>query len=148
MSWRKRNCYEGASKRTEDMKGKRQSGRQAFSGHRRAAAGRPVVSPGGARSRLDMEANRLLWDDGRALLRQPAAGKTQRDHRLEGWAAAGLDSASHMRQEGREGGSNCSWINVATEVRDVEVSRLRCDDGYWWEFLWVDHGRERTQGVR
>ena len=51
-----------------------------------------------------MEANRLLWDDGRALLRQPAAGKTQRDHRLEGWAAAGLASASHMRQEDHLGG--------------------------------------------
>ena len=83
------------------MKGKRQSGRQAFSGHRRTAAGLPAVSPGGARRRLDMEANRLLWDDGRAVLQQPAAGKTQRNRRLEGWAAVGQNSAWHMRQEGR-----------------------------------------------
>ena len=67
---------------------------------------------------------------------------------LRAWLLPSWITRLHMRQEGREGGSNCSWINVATEVRDVEVSRLRCDDGYWWEFLWVDHGRERTQGVR
>ena len=88
------------------MTGKMKLGIPAFSRHRPRAAIWPVVSTEGGRRRLDMETGRLLLDDGGALLRHPEAGKTQRSRRLEGWAAAGQNSASRMRQESRGAGSN------------------------------------------
>ena len=49
----------------------------------------PTLSTAGAMLRLEMEANRLLCDDGRTLPWRPTAGKTQRDRRVKGWAATG-----------------------------------------------------------
>ena len=60
----------------------------------------------GAMRRLDMEADRLPCDYGRALLWRPTAGKTQRDCWVEGWAAAGQHAGSHMRQENHGGAWN------------------------------------------
>ena len=54
----------------------------------------------GRDSRLDMEAHRLLCDDGRMLPWRPTARKIQRDRRVEGWTATGQDAGSHIRQEG------------------------------------------------
>ena len=65
-------------------------------------AGWPTLSTDGAMCRLDMEADRLLCDDGRTLLWRPRAGKARRDRRVKGWAATGQHVGSHMRQGGRE----------------------------------------------
>ena len=81
------------------MTGKRHLGRLAFSGHRPTAAVWPAVSNEGARRRLNMETDRLLLGDARALPRRPTAVKTHRHRRGEGWTATGQDAASHMRQE-------------------------------------------------
>ena len=59
----------------------------------------PTLSTAGAMLRLEMEANRLLCDDGRTLPWRLTAGKTQRDRWIEGWAATGQLAGSHMRQE-------------------------------------------------
>ena len=89
------------SERTDGTLGKRETAREAFSGHRAMEAGWPILSTDGAMCRLDMEADRLLCDDGRTLLWRPRAGKAQRDRRVKGWAATGQHVGSHMRQEGR-----------------------------------------------
>ena len=80
------------------MFGKRETQRAAFSGHRALAAGWPTISTDGAKCRLDMEANRLLCDDGRTQQSLPTAGKTQRDRRVEDWTATSQDAESHVRQ--------------------------------------------------
>ena len=97
-SWQTRNCYQGVTERTDGMLEKRETARAAFSGHRAKAAGWPTISTDGARCRLDMEAVRLLCDDGRMLPWRPTAGNIQRDRRVEGWTATGQDAGSHMRQ--------------------------------------------------
>ena len=81
------------------MVGKREAADAAFSGDRAKAPGWPMISTVGARGRLDTEADRLLCDDGRTLSWRPTEGKTQRNHRVEVWAATGQDAGSHMRQE-------------------------------------------------
>ena len=98
-SWRTRNCYQGVSERTDGMLGKRETARAAFSGHRVKAAGWPTISTAGARGRLDMEADRLLCDDGRMLPCRPTAGKIQRDRQVGGSTTTGQDAGSRMRQE-------------------------------------------------
>ena len=102
-----RNCYQGVTERTDGMLEKRETARAAFSGHRAKAAGWPTISTDGARCRLDMEAVRLLCDDGRMLPWRPTAGNIQRDRRVEGWTATGQHAGSHMRQEDRESCSLC-----------------------------------------
>ena len=89
------------SERTDDTLGKGETARAAFSGHRATEAGWPTISTDGAMLRLEMEADRLLCDDGRTLPWRPTAGKTQRDRWVEGWAATGQHTGSLMRQEGR-----------------------------------------------
>ena len=100
-SWQTRNCYQDVSERTDGMLKKRETARAAFSGHRAKAAGWPTISTDGARCRLDMEADRLLCDDGRMLPWRPTARKIQRDRRVEGWTATGQDAGSHLRQADR-----------------------------------------------
>ena len=58
------------------MFGKRETPRAAFSGHRTMAAGWPTILTDGAKFRLDMEAKRLLCDDGPTQPSRPTAGKT------------------------------------------------------------------------
>ena len=120
-SWQTRNCYQGVSERTDGMLGKRETARAAFSGHRAKAAGWPTISTDGARCRLDMEADRLLCDDGRMLPWRPTAGKIQRDRRVEGWTATGQDAGSHMRQGSRGSGPLC-WMNTTTEVGKLQFA--------------------------
>ena len=103
-SWQTRNCYQGVSERTDGMLGKRETARAAFSGHRVKAAGWPTISTDGARGRLDMEADRLLCDDGRMLPCRPTAGKIQRDRQVESSTATGQDAGSRMRQKVVEAG--------------------------------------------
>ena len=105
-SWQTRNCYQGVSERTDGMLEKKETARAAFSGHRAKAAGWPTISTDGARCRLDMEADRLLCDDGRMLPWRPTARKIQRERRVEGWTTTGQDARSHMRQEDRGGERN------------------------------------------
>ena len=81
------------------MTGKMKSGSPAFSGHRPWAAVCPVVSTEGVRRRLDIEAGRLVLDDGDTPLQHATARKTQRSRRIGAWAAAGQGSVSRMRQE-------------------------------------------------
>ena len=69
-------------------------------------AGWPTISTDGAMCRMDLEADRLLCDDGRTLPWRPTDGKAQRDRRVEGWAATGQHVGSHMRQEDYGSGSN------------------------------------------
>ena len=71
----------------------------------RTNRGWPTLSTAGAKCRLDMETDRLLFDNGRTLPWWPTAGKTQRDRRVESLAATGQDVGSHMRQEARESSS-------------------------------------------
>ena len=91
------------SERTDGMLGKRETARAAFSGYRVKAAGWPTISTDGARGRLDMEADRLLCDDGRMLPCRPTAGKIQRDRQVGGSTATGQDAGSRMRQSNRAG---------------------------------------------
>ena len=74
------------SEQTDGTLGKRETARAAFSGHRAMEAGWPTISTDGAMCRMDLEADRLLCDDGRTLPWRPTAGKAQRDRRVEGWA--------------------------------------------------------------
>ena len=71
--------------------------------------------------RLDMEAGRLLCDDGRTLLWRPTAGKAQRDRRVKGWAATGQHVGSHMRQESRGKRSSCTQTKDAADNRRVAL---------------------------
>ena len=52
---------------------------------------------------LDMETDRLLYDDGKMWPLRPPKEKTQGRRRVEGRAALGPDARSHIRQEGRGG---------------------------------------------
>jgi len=54
-----------------------------------------------ASDRLNVESSRLLCDDGHSASCPAGAGKSQTGHGVDGWAAAGLDAASRMRQESR-----------------------------------------------
>ena len=87
------------------MTGNGETAPPTFSGYRAMAAGWPTLSTVGARCRLDMETGRFLFDDGRTLPLRSVAGKTQRDRRVEGWAATGQDAAFRLRQEGCGNGS-------------------------------------------
>ena len=61
-----------------------------------------------------MEADRLLLDDGRALLRQPAAGKTQRNRRLvSNVRAYGTGRGVFTRED--------FWFIVVTEGNEDET---------------------------
>ena len=109
------------SERTDGMLGKRETARAAFSGHRVKAAGWPTISTDGARGRLDMEADRLLCDDGRMLPCRPTAEKIQRDRQVQGSTATGQDAGSRMRQEDRRSCLHLPWTITAAESGDVEV---------------------------
>ena len=90
------------SEGTDGTLGKREMARPAFSGHRAVEARWPTRSTAGVMRRLEMEADRLLCDDGRTLPWRATVGKTQRDRWIEGCAATGQQGGSHMRQESRE----------------------------------------------
>ena len=91
--------------RSDGMTGKRLAARPARSGHRASAAGWPRSSTEGVRRRLDVETGRFLFDDGRTMPRRLTSRKSQRYRRVEGWAAAGQEAESHMRQEDRASAS-------------------------------------------
>ena len=58
-----------------------------------------VVSTEGVTEGLDMESDRLLFEDVRARNRQPAAVKIQGHRRVETPTVPGPDARLHMRQE-------------------------------------------------
>ena len=57
-----------------------------------------------ASDRLNVESRQLLCDDGHSARCPAGAAKSQASCGVDGWRAAGLDAASHMRQKvhGRE----------------------------------------------
>ena len=57
------------------------------------------VATEGVTDGLDMESDRLLYDDGRTWLRRPAAAKSKGHRHVESRAATGLDARSHIWQE-------------------------------------------------
>ena len=58
------------------------------------------VTTVGVTEGLDMETDRLLYDDGKMGPLGPPEEKTQGTRRVEGRAALGLGARSHMRQVG------------------------------------------------
>ena len=72
-----------------------QLGSPAFPGYRPTAA----VSISGVRSRLDMETDRLLFDDRAARLCRTTQEERVGDRYVEQWVTSGLDARLHMTQE-------------------------------------------------
>ena len=106
-SWQERSCYEDVSERKEGMTETGIAARLARSRHRASMAGWLTSGTEGVRWRLDVEAGRFLFDDGRPLPRRPTPAISQGHNRVLGSTASGQDAGSRMRKGDRAKGS--SW---------------------------------------
>ena len=79
----------------EDAEGYREGGSRVMTLQRQPTATRS------ASDRLIVESSRLLCDDRHSVSCPAGAGKSQASRGVDGWAAAGLDAGSHMRQVSR-----------------------------------------------
>ena len=98
-------------------------------GARRPMSQAAGMTTGGIEGR-GVETGRFRCDDGRGRGQMRRIREVQRMQRLGLSRADRPAVRSHIRQGSRGSGSNWSQTNAAAKIREVEITRLGCDDGH------------------